>query len=75
MLSFSTFKINSYFHKKNNNSEEIKAAIYEVSCQDCPKTYIGETIDFERRKRQHNDSLRRGEKNSPFISTQKLILS
>ena len=62
-----TNNIKQYFHKKNNNSEEIKAAIYEISCQDCPKTYIGETIDFERRKRQHNDSLRRGDKNSALF--------
>ena len=67
MVFRNTNKMQQYFHRKQNNSENSKACIYEISCQDCPKTYIGETIDFERRKRQHNDSLRRGDRNSALF--------
>ena len=61
--------IQQYFRKKNKNSMNERACIYEIGlpCHDCPKTYIGETIDFDRRKRQHQDSLRKGDVNSALF--------
>ena len=51
-----------FFRKNNMNNKENRACIYEIPCQDCPKSYIGETIDFNRRKRELRDSLRNGDK-------------
>ena len=44
-----------------------KACIYQIPCQSCPKCYIGETIDFERRKRQHRDALAKGDENNAIF--------
>ena len=62
-----TNTIQKYVHKNYKNAIENKACIYEIPCQDCSKTYIGETNDFERRRRQHRDSLRRGDTNSALF--------
>ena len=38
--------------------------IYKVPCTECDEFYIGETIDLQRRKREHRDSIRKGDNNS-----------
>ena len=45
-------------------SESEKPCIYKLPCGSCDKVYIGESIDFERRKREHRDAIRRGDINS-----------
>ena len=60
--------IRKYFNmnaRQNNNPE--KPGIYCIPCKDCPKVYVGESIDLERRKNQHKDSLRKGDKNSALF--------
>ena len=47
--------------------DEEKPCIYKINCNNCNKCYIGETIDFERRKKQHHESIRRGDINSSLF--------
>ena len=42
----------------------IKPCIYKITCSDCDKLYIGETIDIARRRREHRDAIRRGDENN-----------
>ena len=44
-----------------------KPCIYSIPCNNCEKSYIGETNDLERRKKQHIDSVRRGDINSALF--------
>ena len=44
-----------------------KPCIYRIPCNNCNKSYIGETNDLERRKKQHIDSVRRGDINSALF--------
>ena len=53
--------------RKGKQCTDNKACIYEIPCQNCNKSYIGETIDFNRRQRQHRDSLTRGDENSAIF--------
>ena len=41
-----------------------KPCIYQIPCKNCNKVYIGKTIYFERRRREHRDAIRRGDENS-----------
>ena len=41
-----------------------KPCIYKLPCATCDKVYIGESVDFERRKREHRDAIRKGDENS-----------
>ena len=45
-------------------SESDKPCIYKIPCRSCDKVYVGETIDFKRRIRQHRDAIRKGDSNS-----------
>ena len=53
--------------KKQTSSDLPKPCIYSIPCNNCNKTYIGETNDLERRKKQHTDSIRRGDVNSALF--------
>ena len=44
--------------------ESEQPCIYKLPCMSCDKVYIGESIDFERRKREHRDAIRKGDNNS-----------
>ena len=61
-----TNTIQKYVRNKTS-SDEKRPCIYEIPCQGCNKTYIGESIDFDRRKRQRRDSLLRGDENSALF--------
>ena len=49
---------------KKTRTQSNKPCIYEIPCRDCNKKYIGESIDINRRKKQHQDSLNKGDVNS-----------
>ena len=49
---------------KPQNSESEKPCIYKLPCGSCDKVYIGESIDLERRTREHRDAIRKGDNNS-----------
>ena len=42
--------------------------IYSIQCKMCDKSYIGETINLERRLREHRESVRRGDNNSALFN-------
>ena len=45
-----------------------QSCIYHIPCNTCNKTYIGETIDLQRRKNQHTDDLHKDSINSALTS-------
>ena len=47
-----------------DKSSSNKPCIYKLPCRMCDKVYIGESIDFERRKREHRDAIKRGDENN-----------
>ena len=53
--------------KKKNHSCGTQACIYTIPCSSCNRMYIGETIDLERRKKQHKDALRKGDENNALF--------
>ena len=55
-------------NKKQNMSSP---CIYKIPCNECNKIYIGETIDFDRRKLQHRDSIRKADENSAIFQHMK----
>ena len=60
--------IRKYFNvKRMQNVNPEKPCIYSIPCRDCPKMYIGESINLERRKNQHRDSLKKGDNNSALF--------
>ena len=40
--------------------------IYSIQCKMCDKSYIGKTINLERRLKEHRESVRRGDNNALF---------
>ena len=42
--------------------------IYSINCKMCEKSYIGETINLERRSKEHRESVRRGDTNSALFN-------
>ena len=60
--------IRKYFNvKRMQNINPEKPCIYSIPCRDCPQMYVGESINLERRKNQHRDSLRKGDMNSALF--------
>ena len=49
---------------KREQSLSNKPCIYKLPCTSCDKVYIGESIDFMRRKLEHRDANRRGDENN-----------
>ena len=56
--------LKSLMSKNLRETDSNQPCIYKVPCNGCEKVYIGETIDIERRKREHKDSIRKGDCNS-----------
>ena len=58
--------IKKFFHRQKISikKDEHNAGVYQVPCKDCDSVYIGETVDFKRRKYQHKYSLQVGDENS-----------
>ena len=46
---------------------ENEPCIYKIDCNSCDRFYVGETIDFQRRKKQHSDDLRNGVVTNPLF--------
>ena len=57
----------SKFMKRQTASDLPKPCIYSIPCNSCNKIYIGETNDLERRKKQHIESVRKGDVNSSLF--------
>ena len=53
--------------KKKKHSGCNHPCIYAIPCSSCHKMYVGETIDLERRKKQHKDALRKGDENNALF--------
>ena len=62
-----TNTLSKYLKRKKNNSSSTQPCIYTIPCSSCDKMYIGETIDLERRMKQHKDALRKGDENSALF--------
>jgi predicted GIY-YIG superfamily endonuclease len=58
-----THKLSSYFMTPKHLEDE-QAGIYRIPCENCNKSYIGETDNFNRRMKQHLHSLNTGDENS-----------
>ena len=61
-----TNTVKKYLKKKEPLKDD-QSCIYEIPCKDCPKKYIGKTIDFNRRKREHKDAVKKCNENSAIF--------
>ena len=52
---------------KRQPVRENEPCIYKINCNSCDRFYIGETIDFQRRKKEHSDALRNGVVTNPLF--------
>ena len=53
--------------KNKIQSYNSPSVIYQVPCNSCNKSYIGETSDFERRVKEHRYSLRTADLNNAIV--------